>query len=109
MEKVILYEFENATISIVMSLYFNEDNKLIFEGHDVGKTITNLMQSKDYEYFYSIEYREVKKIVTQLNSNINNKKELLLAIKTHFNDNDAYIKFGNFMKENNILFTKFTQ
>lgn len=109
MEKVILYEFKDANISVIMSVYFNDANKLIFEGYDIGKKVANVMHKTVYEYFYSIESEEVKKIATLLNSSINDKTVLLQAIKARFNKNDAYTKFGNFMKENNITFTRFTQ
>ena len=38
----------------------------------------------------------------------NEKIFLLKEIKNRFNENDAYSKFGNFMKENNIEFESFT-
>jgi len=108
MEKITLYEFESPNIKITMQVYFNEKNELIFDGYDIGKTVSELMGDSDYEYQYTIKYNEAKKLANIFNIDINEKTALLKEIKNHFNENDAYSKFGTFMKENNIQFESFT-
>ncbi|MDC8004830.1 hypothetical protein POV27_12270 [Aureisphaera galaxeae] len=108
MEKITLYEFESPSIKISMEIYFNENNQLIFDGYDIGETVKDLMGDSDYEYYYTIEFEEVKKIAALLGADINDKMAILLAIEKHFNGNDAYSKFGNFMKKNNIIYEQFT-
>ena len=108
MEKITIYEFENPNIKISMKVYFSEENKLIFDGYDIGKAVNQLMGDSDYEYQYSVKFSEVKKIAKIFDININEKMVLLKEIKNRFNGNDAYSKFGDFMKENNIVFESFT-
>ncbi|MEP2278253.1 hypothetical protein [Maribacter sp.] len=108
MEKITIYEFESLDIKISMKVYFDEENKLIFDGYDIGKTVNKLMGDSDYEYKYSVELKEVKKIAKIFDINLNEKIVFLKEIKNHFNDNDAYSKFGEFMNENNIKFESFT-
>ncbi|MEO0527757.1 MAG: hypothetical protein AAFZ89_11060 [Bacteroidota bacterium] len=107
MEKITLYEFESPDIKISMQVYFNKENKLIFDGHDVGKTVSKLMGDTDYEYQYSVESKEAKKIAELFGINFNEKIVFLKEIKNRFNDNNAFSKFGEFMKENNIAFESF--
>jgi hypothetical protein len=108
MEKITIYEFESIDIKISMKVYFNDENKLIFDGYDIGKTVSELMGDSDYEYQYSVEFKEVKKIAKIFDINFNEKMIFLKEIKNRFNNNDAYSMFGMFMKENNIVFESFT-
>lgn len=108
MEKITLYEFENPNIKISMKMYFNEENELIFDGYDIGKTVSELMGDSDYEYKYSVKFDEVKKMAAIFNINIDEKMVFLKEIKNRFNDNEAYSKFGAFMKKNSIVFESFT-
>ncbi|MEO0505883.1 MAG: hypothetical protein AAF090_06985 [Bacteroidota bacterium] len=108
MEKITLYEFESPNIKISMKVYFNEKNDLIFDGYDIGKKVNELIGDSDYEYKYTVKDNQVKKIADLFNIDFNKKKILLKEIKNRFNENDAYSKFGIFMKENNIEFESFT-
>ncbi|MBS3993658.1 MAG: hypothetical protein KGZ87_08080 [Bacteroidetes bacterium] len=108
MKKITLYEFESPNIKISMKVYFNDRNELIFDGYDIGKTVNELMGDSDYEYQYTIQFEEAKKIANLFNVNIDEKIAFLKEIKSRFNENDAYSKFGRFMRENNIEFESFT-
>lgn len=108
MEEITLYEYESPDIKVSMKVYFNKENKLIFDGYDIGKTVRELFGDSDYEYQYSVEFEEVKKIAKLFDVNINERIVFLKEIKKRFNDNKAYTKFGEFMKENNIAFEGFT-
>lgn len=108
MKRITLYEFESPDIKISMEVYFNEKDELIFDGYDIGKRVSELMGDSDYEYKYTIRKEEVKKLANFFNIDINDKMAFLKAIKTRFNENDAYSKFGAFMKENNVAFEAFT-
>lgn len=107
MEKITLYKFESPDIKILMEVYFDEENKLIFDGQDTGKKVSKLLGDSDYEYKYAIEFEEVKKIAKLFNMDFNKKMDFLKEIKNRFNENDAYSKFGAFMKENDIVFESF--
>ncbi|MCR9062837.1 MAG: hypothetical protein NXI00_02665 [Cytophagales bacterium] len=105
---MILYEFENAEIKIWMRVYFDPQNQLKFEGYDIGKRVNELLGDSDYEYFYTVEAEEVKKLAKLFNVSATNKEAILRAIKKRFHNNDAYSKFGQYMKENEIKFSQFT-
>lgn len=107
MEKITIYEFESPDIKISMKVYFNEENKLVFDGYDIGKTVSELMGDSDYEYMYFVEFKEVKKIAKIFDINVNEKMVFLKELKKRFNGNYAYSKFGEFMKQNNIVFESF--
>jgi len=108
MEKITLYEFKSDRIKVRMEIYFNDKEQLIFDGYDVGKAVKELKESYDYEYYYTIEMKEVQKIALLLKVPSEDKASILKAIKANFSGNDAYSKFGDFMRVGNINFETFT-
>lgn len=102
-----LYEYKDADISISMSLRFDEQNGLIFDGYDTGKKVLELKGDSDYEYKYTIEADEVKKLYALFKIKADNRKALLNRLKELFHENDAFSKFGAFMTENNIKYSSF--
>jgi hypothetical protein len=108
MEKITLYKYKDEKIKISMELYFNENDQLIFDGYDIGEKVKEFWGDSDYEYTYTIELKEVKKLFGILKVNSNDKRALLIEIKNRFDGNDAYSKFGEFMDEHNINYKAFT-
>jgi hypothetical protein len=108
MKKVTLYKFKSDRIKVSMEIYFNEKDQLIFDGYDVGQTVKKLQGGYDYEYYYTIEMKEVQKIANLLKADPKDKSSILEVIKTNFSGNDAYSKFGDFMRARNIDFEPFT-
>ena len=108
MEKIVLFYEERLDIKIRMEMYFNEQGQLIFDGYDIGKTVSDWWGDSDYEYTYTIEAAEVEKLYSVLGIANSDKHALLMEIKKRFEGNNAYSKFGDFMRENNIDFTPFT-
>lgn len=107
MEKIVLFEAKSADIKVSMTMYF-ENDKLIFDGYDIGKSVKDYFGDSDYEYTYTIEPIEVEKFYTLFGIENGNRNALLLEIKKRFEGNEAYSKFGDFMRENNIEFAAFT-
>lgn len=107
-ERVTLFKLENSEIKISIEIYFNEKEQLIFDGYDIGKRVEECWGDSDYEYTYTIEPEEVKKLYILLGVTNFDKQSLLLEIKKRFEGNRAYSKFGDFMSDNNIDFTPFT-
>ena len=108
MEKVTLFKFESDGIKISMELYFNEKNQLFFDGYDVGKTVESAWGDSDYEYCYTINPSEVKKLYKIFELEEGDRSALLHVIKGHFNGNKAYSLFGEFMNENDIEYSSST-
>ncbi len=99
---------ERPDIKISMQIYFTEKGQLYFDGHDIGKAVENALGDSDYEYLYSIEPEEVHKFYQLFNVPDEDKSALLQEIKNRFNVNKAYSLFGEFMRVNNIIFSRFT-
>lgn len=108
MERITLFKLENSSIKISMEIYFNDKDQLIFDGYDIGKSVENAWGDSDYEYTYTIEPKEVDKLYPLFGISNNDKQKLLMEIKNRFEGNEAYSKFGEFMKENKIDFTPFS-
>ena len=103
-----MFHVERPEIDILIQISFNEENQLYFEGHDVGKTVGELLGDSDYEYYYTVEPDEVRKIYELWGIPHGAKSVLLNEIKNRFAGNEAYSKFGQFMEQNNIKHERFT-
>ncbi len=106
-EKVILFSLENPEIKISMTLYFNEQNQLIFDGYDIGNSVYLAFGDSDYEYLHTVEPDNVNKFYALFDLKIDDKAALLQALKARFSVNEAYTLFADFMKKNDIQFTSF--
>jgi hypothetical protein len=108
MERIPLFKLENPGIKISMEIYFNEEEQLIFDGYDIGKAVEDCWGDSDFEYTYTIEPEEVRKLYLLFGIPDTDKLSLLLEIKKRFEGNEAYSKFGKFMDENSINYSAFT-
>jgi hypothetical protein len=104
MDKVVLYEAESSQIKISMLLYFDEKDHLVFDGYDLGPAVEEIFGDSDYEYFYTIAWNEVLKIASLLSMDLSDRMAFLKKLKSMFQGNDAYSKFGAFLKEKNIQY-----
>ncbi|PZX59829.1 hypothetical protein LV84_01038 [Algoriphagus ratkowskyi] len=101
--EIYLYQYESSTIKIVIRVFFNEENHLIFEGSDFGKK----KGGADYEYSYKIKPSQVNNLARVLKVKDPHSENLLVTIRDRFEGKDAYCQFGAFMDEHEIEFTKF--
>ena len=108
MKKVSLFQEENDDIKISIQIYFNEENKLILDGYDCGKLVKKLRGDYDYEYLCTVEEKDVPKLYELFQVPLNKKEPLLLEIQKQFNDNYAFSKFVDFLKENEVAFSRFS-
>ena len=93
-KKVTLFDFESDNIKIYMGLYFTQQNQLIFDGYDIGKTVDIAFGDSDYEYGYVIDTSEVKKLYNFYNIKEIERLKLLNTLQVHFSGNKAYSKFA---------------
>lgn len=107
MHRISLYEHESPGLKVSLDLYFNEKNQLILDGYDIGKTVYELRGDADYEYIYTINFTEVQKIADVLGASLDDRNSFLHVIKSRFHGNEAFSKFGEFMRSNGILFEQF--
>lgn len=62
MDKIVLYHVDRPEIKISMIMYFDDMGQLIFDGYDIGKTVSDFMGDSDYEYSYTIKPIDVEKL-----------------------------------------------
>lgn len=63
---ITLFEEKNDRIWIKIEAYFNKDQQLVVHGCDSGKTVQELKQRYDYEYFVTVEPAAVQQLQAQL-------------------------------------------
>lgn len=107
-EQVTLFYLNSPNITIEMQLYFTDEGQLFFEGFDIGKSVEEAWGDSDYEYTYTIEPGEVRKLYHLFDVQPDNRTALLKAIQSRFHTNLAYREFGAFMQENGILYQSST-
>ena len=107
-ERISLFKHETSSIKISIEIYFNDEEQLIFDGYDVGKSVNDCWGDSDYEYQYTIEPNEVQKLYLVLEVGMSDKLALLHEIKSRFEGNEAYSKFGEFMNTHHIEYSAST-
>ena len=108
MEKVVLFYSESPIVKVSMEIYFTEKGQLFFDGYDIGSFVKQIWGDYDYEYTYTIEPNQVKKLYKILGAKEGNKSDLLAKIKSRFSVNEAYSLFGKFLDTHKIKYERFT-
>ena len=108
MGKLTLYAFNNEGIRVLVTAGFNERNQLEVEGYDIGRTVERLTGKSDYEYSYTVDWGEVKKMAGLFGVDHEDQQVILNEIKRRFGGNSVYSALGNFMDENHIEYKGFT-
>lgn len=102
MERVLLFSLRTEHIKVTIEAYFDESGNLVIEGYDIGKTVEDYWGDSDYEYTTTIPPDEVEKLYSILNIQPGARSELLTYLQEHYNQNDCYSKFGEFLTQNGI-------
>ena len=106
-ESVTLYHLEREDITINIVARFEEDN-LVIDGYDIGKTVEDAWGDSDYEYVMTIPAAGLPPLYRLLNVNVDDRKGLLMAIAKRFHGNRCWSILGAFLAENNIDHDSFT-
>jgi hypothetical protein len=101
MAKFTLFQLKNENISIDIQAYFQDDN-LVIEGYDIGKSVKDCWGDSDYEYTTTVPGTEVPKLYPLMNVAPGDKEGLLKAIAHKFNTNSCYSEFNDFLNKNGI-------
>jgi hypothetical protein len=104
---IILFQMETPTIKVDIQAYF-ENEKLIIEGYDIGKSVKDWFGDSDYEYRMTIHEEEVKKLYSLMEVQEGDKEVLLKTIADHYNTNSCYSEFMEFLTKNGIKFESFS-
>jgi hypothetical protein len=106
-ESITLYHLEREDIKINIVARFDED-KLIIDGYDIGKTVEEAWGDSDYEYVMTIPARSLPPLYRLLNVKIDDRKGLLKALAKRFHGNACFSAIGDFLDKNSIEYDSFT-
>lgn len=104
---ITLFNFQDENIKIDIVARFDED-KLVIDGYDIGKTVEEVWGDSDYEYVMTIPATSMNSLYEILKVEVGNRKKLLKAISERFHGNRCFSALGDFLEENNIEFDRFT-
>ncbi len=108
MEKSItLYHLESEDIKIDIVARFEED-KLIIDGYDIGKTVEEAWGDSDYEYILTIPAKSLPPLYGLLGVEEGDREKLLEALAKRFRGNKCFSAIGGFLDQNSIEHETFT-
>ena len=106
-DSITLYHVEREDIKIHIVARFEED-KLIIDGYDIGKTVKEAWGDSDYEYVMTINQGSLPPLYRLLGVETGDRKALLKAIAERFHGNKCFSALGDFLDQNNIEHETFT-
>jgi len=106
-ESITLYHLKREDIKINIVARFEED-KLIIDGYDIGKTTAEYWGDSDYEYVMTIPAKSLPALYRLLNVKVDDRKGLLNALANRFHGNKCFSAIGDFLDKNNIEYESFT-
>jgi hypothetical protein len=107
MLQVTLYQYKDENIRVEIQAYFQEES-LVVEGYDIGRTVKEFWGDSDYEYSTTIEEAEVRKLYPLMQVEEGNREALLKALAGRFNTNSCYSDFRDFLDKNGIGYKGFS-
>ena len=106
-KSITLFHFKDEDIKIDIVARFEKD-KLVIDGYDIGKTVEEAWGDSDYEYVMTIPAKSLPRLYGLLDVEPGNRKKLLKALAKRFHGNKCFSAIGDFLKENNIEYDRFT-
>lgn len=100
--KVILYHFVSDEIKITIEAYF-ENEYLVIDGYDIGKSVEAYWGDSDYEYQVKIPKAGIEFLYHYLNVVMDDKRALLAALALRFPTNSCYSDIRKLMADNQIV------
>jgi hypothetical protein len=106
-ESITLYHLKREDIKINIVARF-EDDDLIIDGYDIGKTVKDAWGDSDYEYVMTIPVKSLPQLYRLLGVEVGDRKALLGALAKRFTGNKCFSAIGDFLDQNNIEHKTFT-
>jgi hypothetical protein len=100
-KSITLFHLEREDIRIHIEARF-DDEKLIVDGYDIGKTVEEVWGDSDYEYVMTVPGEGVDTLYGLLNVEAGDKKRLLKALEERFHGNECFSRIGNFLDQHGI-------
>jgi len=100
-DSITLFYLERDDIKINIVARF-ENDKLIIDGYDIGKTVEEAWGDSDYEYVMTIPAENVRPLYGLLGVEADDRKALLDALDKRFHGNKCFSAIGDFLDQNSI-------
>ena len=105
--EVTLYHVKRPDIKIDIVARF-EDEKLVIDGYDIGKTVEEAWGDSDYEYAMTIPAEGVRTLYRLLGVEEGRKEKLLQALQERYHENNCFSAIRDFLDENGIKYDSFS-
>jgi len=92
---------DRVSINVIAELI---DNELLISGQDLGEACTVMIGNDEYEYFYSFDEENTRKLLNALKPEAE-ILELLDLLNTNFNGNLGCNNLRNFCVEKDIKYS----
>ncbi len=106
-KSITLYHLKREDIKIDIVARF-EDDDLIIDGYDIGKTVEGAWGDSDYEYVMTIPAESVRLLYGLLGAKVGDRRSLLKALAKRFHGNECFSAIGDFLDQNSIKHKTFT-
>ncbi len=106
-ESITLYHLKREDIKINIVARFEDDN-LIIDGYDIGKTTEEAWGDSDYEYVMTIPAKNLPQLYGLLGVEVGHRKALLETLAKRFQGNKCFSAIGDFLDQNGIEHKTFT-
>ena len=106
-KSITLFHLKRKDIKIDIVARF-EDDELIIDGYDIGKTVKETWGDSDYEYVMTIPAKSLPPLYELLGVKVGNRKALLKALAKRFHGNKCFSDIRDFLDQNSIEHKTFT-
>jgi hypothetical protein len=106
-EKVSLYYYKGASVTIYVDAYFKEGN-LVVEGIDIGKSVEDAWGDSDYEYSITVKKDNLDALCNSLGIETDNQDVILKKMEEKFSGEKGFPAFSDFLRQNGIDFDPFS-
>lgn len=107
MDSVVLYRHVSDDIKITIEAYF-EGDRLVIDGYDIGKRVSEYWGDSDYEYIVKIPEKGIDFLFNHLEVEGRSREVLLEKLAATYNTNTCYSDIRKLMEDNDIECEGFT-
>ena len=108
MNRVMLFSLVSEDIKITIEAYFDDEENLVIDGYDIGKTVEEWWGDIDYEYNSTIERDNVIKLYESFGLPAGTKEELLLTLQARYHANTCYSEIQDYLEAHHIPYRGFS-
>jgi hypothetical protein len=95
---VTLFQFQSESVKVSIEAYY-EENNLIIDGYDIGRSVEEFWHREDYEYKLTIPPESIQFLMDHFQ--VSDHQLLLDKLASTFNTNTCYSDIRNLLDSNN--------